>query len=126
MDLVSYFAQTHFKDQPNIFKNASFGLFNRFQRGRSRLIQQRIFLARTIFQQPITLGGLVSGIKFPNDIVLKDAEFLQTLLNNVAVNDINVSGGITMEGKVNNIDYNVACDLLSSDSSPYGLILERK
>lgn len=86
---------------------------------------QRIFsLARAIFQQPITLNGLVSGIKFPNDIVLKDADFLQAV-SGIVVDDINVSGKITVEGTVNNIDYNIACDLTSPNASGYGLILER-
>lgn len=89
-------------------------------------IMSSIFIARVIFQQPITLDGLVSGIKFPNDIVLKDADFLQTVSSFVTVNDINITGSITVEGKVNNINYNIACDLLSPDASSYGLILERK
>lgn len=84
----------------------------------------RVSLASAIFQQPITVNGLVSGIKFPNDIVLKDADFPQSIPG-VVVNDINILGKITVEGTINNIDYNIACDLLSPNASPYGLILER-
>lgn len=56
--------------------------------------------------------------------MLKDADFLQSI-SDVVVNDINVSGKITVEGKINSIDYNIACDLLSPNASPYGLILQR-
>lgn len=70
------------------------------------------------------MNGLVAGIKFPDDIVLKEADFMQSI-SSVLVNDINISGNITVEGNVNNINYNIACDLLSPNASPYGLILER-
>lgn len=70
------------------------------------------------------MNGLVSGIKFPDDIVLKDSESLQSVAGAV-VNDINVSGKITVDGTINDINYNIACDLLSPDPSPYTLVLER-
>lgn len=71
------------------------------------------------------MNGLVGKIKFPNDIVLKDADFMQSI-SGIAVNDINVSGKITVEGKINSIDYNIACDLIAGPNpGPYGLILER-
>lgn len=70
------------------------------------------------------MNGLVSGIKFPNDIVLKDADFVQSV-SGVVVDYINVSGKITVEGKINDIDYNIACDLTSPNAGGYGLILER-
>lgn len=73
---------------------------------------------------PITLNGLVSGIKFPNDIVLKDADFLQSIAT-VTADDVNVLGKIAVEGKMNGVDYNIACDLLSPDAGQYSLIIER-
>ncbi|KAJ6641224.1 hypothetical protein Bhyg_06159, partial [Pseudolycoriella hygida] len=103
INLVEHVGITQWKDEPIYFTNASF--------------------ARAIFQQPITLGGLVSNIKFPNDIVLKEADFVQSIPS-ATVDDISISGKITVEGNINNINYNIACDLLSPDSSAFGLILE--
>lgn len=80
---------------------------------------------QAIFQLPITLDGLVSGIKFPDDVVVKASDFLQTLVS-LTVNDINVSGKIVVEKMINTVDYNSACDLISPDASPYTLILERE
>lgn len=68
----------------------------------------------------------MSGIRFPNDILLQDADFPQSLSDHIILNDVNISGSVSISGKLNNIDYNMACDLASPNRSPYGLILARK
>lgn len=71
--------------------------------------------------EPLTVGGQISGINFPSDIIVKDASERQQMIGNIQFDkNLNVSGQVFLDENLNGINLDRLCDLVAINGQ-YGI-----
>lgn len=76
-----------------------------------------------IIEQSLQLQGPLSGIRVPNDLILRNSTEIQILSKYITFNgNVKVYDTLTIQDTINSINYSKICELISSnDLTPYGL-----
>lgn len=76
-----------------------------------------------VIEQTIQLQGPLSGIRIPNDLILRNSSEIQILSKYITFNaNVKIFDILTIQDTINSINYSKICELISSaDITPYGL-----
>lgn len=84
-------------------------------------------LDNVIFKKSLTIGGTLSGIRIPDDLILRQSDSLQNFNEPLTfASDVTIHGTLTIADKLNGFNLRKMCELLEpqSDTPPQKLTIK--
>lgn len=76
-----------------------------------------IFADNVIFKKSLKIGGTLSGIQIPDDLILRQSDSLQNFNGPLTfASDVKIFGTLTVADKLNGFNLGKMCELLEPQS----------